>query len=282
MDEHLNLNRLRRFWMPPASAAATLRAPLVHVVREPLEACVSAYQYHLHASEDWLRVPRKEEEVLRSHPLAATLAGLPWQEVLRRTSARDGIELECRRSIKDQIAQQAEAFNATRADARVFTMRMEATEKDFDGTMRKLFTFLGAAHASWPGIAAERPQVIAPVSGSAAKSAGDKGDGKADDGVAALVAEASKFDIARHRTQMDDGHLSSIKLKRQLRGLLLNGTRLVAELGSWRAATGYDRKYSTHCARYGVAYYEQAVADGFADGASLRRRKRKRRSRRSR
>jgi hypothetical protein len=44
MDDHLSLARLRRFWMPPTAPPTTLLAPLVHVVREPLEACVSAYQ----------------------------------------------------------------------------------------------------------------------------------------------------------------------------------------------------------------------------------------------
>lgn len=69
IDEHLSAVRLRRLWHPSSGAAATLGAPLVHVVREPLETCVSAYQYHLHSSEDWLRVPRKEEETLRNHSL---------------------------------------------------------------------------------------------------------------------------------------------------------------------------------------------------------------------
>ena len=152
VDEHLSAARLRRFWVPPGGAAASLRAPLVHVVREPLETCVSAYQYHLHSSEEWLRVPRKEEETLRNHSLYDSLVGMSWQQVLRTSSPRVGILLECRRSVRDQISQQADAFNMTRGDEqRVFTLRMEATEKDYDGTMWALFAFLGAAHQAWLG-----------------------------------------------------------------------------------------------------------------------------------
>ena len=68
--------------------------------------------------------------------------------------------------------------------------------------------------------------------------------------------------------------------KRTLRGLLLNESHLAAELASWRALTGYDRSYRRHCARYGVPYHDEAVADGFAEGASFRRRRRRRRQRR--
>ena len=92
-----------------------------------------------------------------------------------------------------------------------------------------------------------------------------------------LVGEAAKFDIHRHRREMDDGHLSAIMSKRQLRGMLLNDTRLAEELSAWRAIAGYDRSYRAHCRRYRLAYYDQAVADGFAQGASYRRSRRRRR-----
>ena len=93
---------------------------------------------------------------------------------------------------------------------------------------------------------------------------------------------AAKFDIARHRKQLDDGHLSATRQKRELRGLLLNETHLAAELAGWRAATGYDRTYRAHCQRYGLAYADEAVADGFADGARYRRRRHRMRRRRER
>ena len=279
VDEHLSAARLRRFWVPPGGAAASLRAPLVHVVREPLETCVSAYQYHLHSSEEWLRVPRKEEETLRNHSLYDSLVGMSWQQVLRTSSPRVGILLECRRSVRDQISQQADAFNMTRGDEqRVFTLRMEATEKDYDGTMWALFAFLGAAHQAWLGHAATRARIGAPTSAQGARGAAQATPPGLDTG--ALVEAATKFDIARNRQQNDDGHLSSTKLKRHLRGLILNETRVASELAGWREATGYDRQYEKHCKRYGLPYFDEAVSDGFADGARYRRRRSRRRKRR--
>ena len=96
----------------------------------------------------------------------------------------------------------------------------------------------------------------------------------------ALVEAAARYDISRHRKQNDDGHLSAASKKRLLRGLLLNETRLAKELAGWRAATGYERSYQAHCASFGLAYYDEAVADGLAEGARAQRRLR--RSRRSR
>ena len=87
-----------------------------------------------------------------------------------------------------------------------------------------------------------------------------------------LVDEATRFDVTRHRHELDDGHLSSTAIKRQLRGIILNETRVAAEMASWRAATGYDRSYKAHCRRYGLRYYEQAIEDGYARGASYGRR----------
>jgi len=50
-DEHASFGRLYRTLLDPSSAGALVRARLVHVVREPLEVCVSSYQYHLHSTE---------------------------------------------------------------------------------------------------------------------------------------------------------------------------------------------------------------------------------------
>jgi hypothetical protein len=105
VDEHLALPKLRRYWDDPQGAPTALLAPLVHIVREPLETCISAYQYHLVSTEAWLRTPRPEDLVRRG-----PTAGLPWQAVLRQADTRTGLRLECRRSIHDQIVQQADIF----------------------------------------------------------------------------------------------------------------------------------------------------------------------------
>ena len=155
---------------------------------------------------------------------------------------------------------------------------MEATEKDYDGTMWALFAFLGAAHQAWLGHAATRARIGAPTSAQGALGAAQATPPGLDTG--ALVEAATKFDIARNRQQNDDGHLSSTKLKRHLRGLILNETRVASELAGWREATGYDRQYEKHCKRYGLPYFDEAVSDGFADGARYRRRRSRRRKRR--
>ena len=86
VDEHVTLSKLHRFFFGAKFHAAAF----VHIVREPLEVCVSSYQYHLRSTEAWLLTPRKE------------LHGRSWQEALRAASTRDGLLLECRRSIRDQ------------------------------------------------------------------------------------------------------------------------------------------------------------------------------------
>ena len=54
-DEHVTGAKLKFWWTPVVSAAAAFRAPLIHIVREPSEVCVSSYQYHLTSTEEWLR-----------------------------------------------------------------------------------------------------------------------------------------------------------------------------------------------------------------------------------
>ena len=189
--------------------------------------------YHLHSRETWLRQPRKD------------LKGVSIQQALRTSDTRTGLFLECRRSIRDQIAQQAEVYMHTRRHARALTLRMEATQADFDGTMRALFTFL-----------------LAPAGAGASATTAKAEEGAASGQVAALVRAASKFDVSRHRSDMDDGHLSSLDRKRHLRAALLNESRMALELAQWRASVGYDRAYRVHCQRYGLLFHLQLEEDG--------------------
>ena len=114
VDEHVTVPKLQRFFFGSKFHAAAF----IHIVREPLEVrvsshqhpspnpnpnpnptpnqvCVSSYQYHLRSTEAWLRTPRKE------------LHGRSWQAALRAASTRDGLLLECRRSIRDQARSRA-------------------------------------------------------------------------------------------------------------------------------------------------------------------------------
>ena len=57
----------------------------IHMVRDPLEVCVSGYQYHLNATEPWVLAGRAE------------LGGLSWQRYLRAAPREQGILVECTR-----------------------------------------------------------------------------------------------------------------------------------------------------------------------------------------
>ena len=94
-------------------------AALVHVVRDPLEVCISAYQYALRSSESWLHVGKAE------------LGGRSYQQYYRASSVETGLGKECRRSMKE-LRQMAELYQATRREGAVLTLRFEEIEAGFD------------------------------------------------------------------------------------------------------------------------------------------------------
>ncbi|KAL1528242.1 hypothetical protein AB1Y20_009600 [Prymnesium parvum] len=247
-DEHLSAPKLQQWWSAPSGAAASFGSPLLHIVREPAEVCVSSYQYHLTSTELWLQQPRPGT------------AGVPYQLYLRRKDRRAGLLFECRRSIRDQIAQQAEAYELTHRDPRVLTVRMEETEADFDGTMASIFTFLFTA--AWRSPSPPPPEHGAELNRSLGST------------VRRLVALAGRYDVNRHREQLDDGHLSATQRKRELRGILLNESKIARELMRYRTRTGYDAEYSAHCSRYGFKHHVELRQDG----VPVRRRQRRRRA----
>ena len=92
--------------------------------------------------------------------------------------------------------------------------------------------------------------------------------------VAHLVAASARFDVSRNRQQLDDGHLSSLQRKRELRGMLLNESHLASELRRHRERTGYDAEYAAYCSRYGFHHHFELRTDGVAVRRRRRRRKR--------
>ena len=183
----------------------------------------------------------------------------------------------------------------------MLTMRMEQTEVDFDGAMALLFGFLLTAtwrpappKGNWRKAAATSDSANAAVGGGDGNGAapslvagGVAGGGVAGGGVrsatnneslilevARLVAASARFDVSRHRQALDDGHLSSLQRKRELRGMLLNESKLAAELRRYRETTGYDADYATHCSRYGFRHHFELRGDG----VQVRRRRRRRRA----
>ena len=78
IEEHVSAASLRA-WLTP-------RTPFIHAVRDPLEMCVSAYQYHLHATEPWVLAPLRD------------LGGKSLQQHYRALPAAEGVRFECRRA----------------------------------------------------------------------------------------------------------------------------------------------------------------------------------------
>ena len=126
IEEHTSDRTLRR-WLAPG-------APFIHMVRDPVAMCVSAYQYHLLATEPWLQQPYKD---LQGHTL---------QHYYHNTSRADGVRFECKR-LMNEIVEEALVFNATKVRAGTLTFFFESFSADFDGTMRQMFEFLDSGAA---------------------------------------------------------------------------------------------------------------------------------------
>ena len=100
-DEHVSLPKLRRLWLDPASPGAAVGAP-PHVVREPLDVCISAYLCVARPGST-ARLP----SLMSPIPAAATtctrakrgrqprkdLKGVSIQQALRTSDTRTGYSL---------------------------------------------------------------------------------------------------------------------------------------------------------------------------------------------
>jgi len=122
IEEHTS-DRTLIEWLTPG-------APFVHVVRDPLEMCVSAYQYHLLGAEPWLQQPLKD------------LDGQTLQDYYRRNASRAvGVRFECKR-LMNEIIEEALVFNTTRVRGSTLTVFFEEFARSYDDTMRRIFRFL--------------------------------------------------------------------------------------------------------------------------------------------
>jgi hypothetical protein len=184
--EHVTARDVRQWLLPPPAPPT----PFVHAVRDPVEMCVSAYQYHLLGAEPWLVQPMRD------------LNGSTLQQHYKRVSPAEGVRFECMRMALE-LVETALVYNATRDLANALTVRLEDFSRDYDGTMRHLFAFLG--------------------SGSYVES---------------LVKAAAPYDLARAPAG-DARHVSASSSKQTLREMLLADPRLGALLGGLRELLGY-------------------------------------------
>ena len=121
--EHVSARDVREFTKRPT-------VPFIHAVREPLEMCISAYQYHLHGTEPWLRAPLRD------------LNGSSLQEYYAALSPDSAVRFECKRMMFELI-ETALVYNSSRARAKTMTVRLEEFSSDYDSVTRRLFNFLG-------------------------------------------------------------------------------------------------------------------------------------------
>ena len=104
--------------------------PFVHAVREPLEMCVSAYQYHLLGAEPWLTQPLRD------------LNGVSLQQYYKSLPPAQAVTFECKRMMFELI-ETTLVYNSTRTRARTLTLRLEEFSANYDATTSNLFQWLG-------------------------------------------------------------------------------------------------------------------------------------------
>lgn len=179
------------------SASSPSAMPFIHAVRDPLEMCVSAYQYHLLGAEPWLVQPMRD------------LNGSTLQQYYKTIGPAEGARFECKRMILE-LVETALVFNATRGLHSSLTLRLEDFSKDFDGTARHLFAFLG----SGPSL------------------------------TEALVNASAKYDLARGSTPEDARHVSAATSKQPLRDMVLSDTLLGKLMGDLRTLLNYHHANS--------------------------------------
>jgi hypothetical protein len=110
--------------------------PLVHFIRDPLEALVSSYQYHLVSTENWLKTDG-------------------YQEKLRSATLDKGLEMEYNRSKQDSLQEEVSMYEFLKkqpSQVDFFTIRLEdiRDEHMFLSIMAALHKWIGAAHPFTP------------------------------------------------------------------------------------------------------------------------------------
>ena len=121
--EHVSARDVKAWtWRP--------NVPFIHAVREPMEMCISAYQYHLTGAEPWLLQPLKD------------LNNLTIQQYYKTLPPEQAVNFECKRMMFE-LVETALVYNATRNRPKTLTLRLEEFASNYDGTTRKMFSFLG-------------------------------------------------------------------------------------------------------------------------------------------
>jgi len=240
LEPHLSFAQLSSL-MPLSPSPSPLSSPLssplrlIHVVRRPLEVCVSGYQYHLRATEPWLLSPKSE------------LGGASWRALFNAVDVADGVLVECVRTMPE-LMDMAQIYTATRNHAQVFTARLEDLERDFATTMREVFDF------------------ISPVLTSSTLS----GASGARVDIDRLVRAVRQFDLSSNKPKPTKvTHVSSVSEKEPLRVHLRSQQRMREVLDALEALLGYSGYPSD--GKHGTIQMsnDSATSDTYIAGADL-------------
>lgn len=108
----------------------------IHAIRDPLEVVLSGYQYHLTTTERWAnRVEgRYNHTTYRSY-----LNSLPLDQ---------GLKAEVKHSFRDSLKTMPRLLNRTSSLPCTMTVRLEDFERDWGGTIRRLWDLLGITDAA--------------------------------------------------------------------------------------------------------------------------------------
>jgi hypothetical protein len=214
--------------------AACTSCPVVHVIRDPLEVCVSSYQYALRSKESWLHKP------------IPALDGRSWQQHYKLTSTESGVLTECQRCLKE-MQQMASLFAASATRPHVLHLRYEEFEVDFDQMVLRMLTFAGMV-----------PDGATPLRRSRLEW---------------LLRLTAKHDLSRRplteRRAHEAAHVSNNSAKDALRTILRTSDSAVTRsLRALRVKLGYDTAGHAQHVRHASAPHTPVgtVDGGFASG----------------
>ena len=103
----------------------------IHAVRDPLEVVLSGYQYHLKTTERWANRPDRR------------FNGTSYRQYLNTLPLADGLRAEVKHSLRDALKTMPRLLNRTAARPCTLTVRLEDFERDWAGTVAKMWDLIG-------------------------------------------------------------------------------------------------------------------------------------------
>lgn len=115
---------------------STLPYRFIHAIRDPMEVVLSGYQYHLKTTERWANRPERRYN------------GTTYRKYLNALSLHDGLRAEVKHSLRDSLKTMPRLLNRTAGSACTLTVRLEDFERDWSGTVSKMWDLLGVDRAT--------------------------------------------------------------------------------------------------------------------------------------